>query len=182
MAETLRHHLRRETGAVHEEVEAAFARYDLAERDGLERTLRAHLSALSRLMPSLEKTPALHREVSRLLDLARASYCAVCPEPFQARHHDNTRLHPLAVGYVILGSRLGSRVIAARLKRAGLTEDDPSIAYFTDDKSRQHWAELQGALSSAHGQADEIMADTNATFRIFLEEALGEREPVQVLN
>lgn len=179
MAVSLRDHLRRETGAMHEEVEAAFAQHDLTQPEGLGDTLRAHIRAMARLLPSMSDAPGYRQEIERLLDLARSSYTQVSDEPVESQG-TSSRLHPFAVAYVILGSRLGSRVITARLKRAGIEYDNPAFSYFTDDQSRQHWQDLLRALEDSGDQADTILADTTSAFNIFREEALGARAVNQV--
>lgn len=166
---------------MHEEVEAVFDMYDITQPEGMGHTLRAHIRAMERLLPSLSDAPSYQQETRRLQELARSSYAASGGVSFECEGAVPC-LHPLSAAYVILGSRLGSRVITARLKRAGIEYDNPAFSYFTDDQSRQHWQDLLQALEDSGDQADTILADTNSAFHIFREEALGARAANQVPN
>lgn len=166
----IRHVLRRDTATIHQCVEDAFDLFDLRLRVGMERVLRAHYFALSRLLPSLAEYPDLHGEVARLRELAWESHREISETPLEDRSSP-VRLNPLAVAYVILGSRLGARVIAARLDHSEKEYSAAATNYFTDDQSRPFWKWLLDKLQHEPGMQATLVADARLTFGIFLEEA-----------
>ncbi len=182
MTPTLRQRLRQETGDMHERVEDAFALLDLGERNGIAATLDAHIQVLSRLLAGMASHPdyatadgageEYRQEIRRLHDLAvqsRAHFgdaganASGAIEPFT--------VHPLSAAYVIFGSRLGSRVIAANMRRNEVDWPKDAIAYFTDDETREYWQSLLCAFGNNEGNADIIVADAVKTFELFLAEA-----------
>lgn len=170
--------LRCETATVHDAVEEAFDVFDLRRIDGIEPVLRAHFRALSRLLPSLEGHPEFHDEVARLRELARESHRSISN---LALGDDlmPVRLHPLAVAYVVLGSRLGARVISARLDQADEQYDAAAKEYFTDDRSRPFWKALLGELQHQRASTQAIVDDARAAFQVFLQEAIAARTTMQ---
>lgn len=178
MAKGLRQHLREATQATHLQVEAAFAQLDIAERGGLDATLRAHDQAISRLLPSLSAIPDMHDEAIRLRQLVRQSLAALDSDAVagdvvasDAVASDAVSLHPLAAAYVLLGSRLGSRVISAGLRQRGANVDEGQFAYFTDDNSRDQWKSLLRLLDLTEDSIDQVTADTIGAFDVFAFEA-----------
>lgn len=143
---------------------------DLAEQGGLRATLHAHDRAISRLLPSLASVPELHGEAMRLHGLARQSLAASGGESAEEEPQEQL-LHPLAVAYVLLGSRLGSRVISADLERRGATLDSGEYAYFTDDNSRSSWKALLRLLDASEDCVDRLTADAIGAFDVFASEA-----------
>ncbi|RIV86103.1 hypothetical protein D2V17_10110 [Aurantiacibacter xanthus] len=171
MAADLRRVLRDQTTQVHEDTESAFAAIDLTTPEGLDATLRAHIAALSSLLPNLAPCPVFAEEIGRLRDLAVASLAATGAAPVPSPSRDAAALDPLAVAYVVLGSRLGARVIAARLRAAQVPEGSAAYAYFRDEGSGAAWQTLRQMLASFPGEHTAIVADTSAAFRIFQQEA-----------
>lgn len=178
MTADLRLRLRKDTRVEHERVEAEFARLDLNDPVGLQCTVRAHARALARLLPSLAPLPEMRREAERLHALALQAAEGITPDEAQPVPEGQT-LHPLAVAYVILGSRLGARVIAAELNRDNVRSRPKDFEYFVDDNSRPAWSALLQLLDSCTDATDLVVADATAAFGVFGSEARRAFEEMQ---
>ncbi|MBY6013906.1 hypothetical protein KUV75_03175 [Qipengyuania gaetbuli] len=170
---TGREYLNRETRGEHNAVEAAFDTLDMATGEGMDAILTAHIGAMDRLLPALSDHPAYRDEIARLRSLASLSRDALdLPEradtPRQA-----AALHPLAIAYVVLGSRLGARVISRRLDRQAVRWSDDVRGYFTDEGSGPAWAKLCEELETGHSDAElaDIADDAQRVFALYGEEA-----------
>ena len=168
----LRSRLRSETRADHEATEAAFARWDLSTRKGLESTLRAHVSALESLAASLEARSDDFTEVQRLTNLARAGLEALSASP-RGNLREPSSLHPLGVSYVILGSRLGAGIQAGQLQPTSDQAVQTARQYFCDRGSGKHWRRLLAELETVHTPAEQntIIQAARAAFSLFSDEA-----------
>ena len=171
MPDDLRRVLREQTTQAHDDTESAFAAIDMTTPEGLEATLRAHVTALSLLLPHVASHPVFAEEIGRLRDLAISSLAATGAAPTTSSSRDVGTLEPLAVAYVVLGSRLGSRVISARLKAAQVPEGSAAHAYFRDEGSGPAWQKLREMLGSFFGGQTALVADACAAFQVFQQEA-----------
>lgn len=174
-ATSLRARLRNETRARHEEVEAAFDRFDLDEREGMEGMLTAHRDALAALLPSMvDADPDLAGEIARLRTLSHDSRTALTGESTMSAGQD-VLIHPLGVAYVILGSRMGAGVIGKRLDASPAQWNADITAYFRDRGSLAHWKRLEKQLSAIDSPAeqDAIVEAAHAAFGVFEQSALG---------
>ena len=167
----LRRVLREQTTQVHEDTESAFAAIDMTTPEGLVATLRAHVAALSSLLPNVASHPVFAEEIGRLHDLAVSSLAATGAAPAGSSSRDVAGLDPLAVAYVVLGSRLGARVISARLQAAQVPEGSAAHSYFRDEGSGTAWQKLREMLGSFPGEHTALVEDTRAAFQIFQQAA-----------
>ncbi|MGB3795821.1 MAG: hypothetical protein WA957_05905, partial [Alteraurantiacibacter sp.] len=142
----------------------------------------AHIRVMDQVLPALAQYPEYQREVQRLHNLATESRAFSEDPAHPAERMESAppaALHPLSVAYVIFGSRLGSRVIAADLKRQDVPWPQAAIAYFTDDQTRAHWQHLVQVIKDYEDQEDRIVSDSVLTFELFLSEAREARALLQ---
>ena len=170
---TGREYLNRETRGEHTAVEAAFDAFDMAIGEGMDAILTAHIGAMDRLLPALSDHPVYRDEILRLRSLASLSRDALDLPDRAETPRQAEALHPLAIAYVILGSRLGARVISRRLDRQAVRWSDDVRGYFTDEGSGPAWAKLCVELESDHSDAElaAIADDAQRVFAVFGEEA-----------
>ncbi len=176
---SLRDALRRSTRDAHASTEAAFADFDLNRVDGLGRALRAHSVALSALIPSVVSRPHHHEVCVSLLNLANGGLRALdIAIPVSERSISD--LHPLGVAYVVLGSRLGARVV-----RQGLTSNaSGSLAaaheYFLHEAPIALWRPLLEELQHVRAEEEcgQIVAAALRAFAEFECAALEARQRV----
>ncbi|MCA0911215.1 hypothetical protein [Qipengyuania gaetbuli] len=154
-------------------MEEAFDVFDMESTDGMHAILSSHIAAIGRLLPGLSSTPVYKNEIERLRALAMASRQALdLPQATEAvRPH--RQLHPLAIAYVVLGSRLGARVLSRRLDRQEKQWDPAVRGYFTDESSGPAWALLCSELEALtpDDEIEVIANDAQRVFALFGEEA-----------
>lgn len=160
--------LRERSRDEHVATEAAFENYDLNEEEGLAGSLYAHALAMGQLVPSLAGAFRYQEEAARLMRLALEGLSALAiPAPIRAG--ESPKLNALGVAYVILGSRLGARVIARRFDPAAPERLRRARAYFVDDASASAWSELRNELEEERpdGEQEDILHAARASFQIF---------------
>lgn len=170
---TGREYLNRETRSEHTAVEAAFDAFDMATGEGMDAILTAHIGAMDRLLPALSDHPEYRDEIVRLRSLASLSRDALdLPERAKTPRQAEA-LHPLAIAYVVLGSRLGARVISRRLDKQAVRWNDDVRGYFTDEGSGPAWSLLCEELETGHWDAEltDIADDAQRVFALYGEEA-----------
>ncbi|EAR50436.1 hypothetical protein OG2516_08863 [Oceanicola granulosus HTCC2516] len=169
----MRARLREGTQARHRKLDDALSAYDIRTPGGLAAFLSVHEAAFSRIGPgagvSGRVLPDLLQRLRADLVVLGAAHCAAC-DPAAAT--PARRRHPVAVDYVTLGSRLGSKV----LRRRWATSPDPLVqrasAYFTAPGYLDEWRRFCDAAETApadDADAELAVADANGIFDVFLE-------------
>lgn len=166
--------LAQRTRAAHLRVEEAFAAHDLATEHGMACALNAHLAAMERLLPALNNHASYHAEVSRLRDVALCAADAAGQQSAVRVAGAGPDFHPLAVAYVIFGSRLGAAVITRDLDRRAPWLNKTARQFFADRGSSGHWADLKKQLQSVSDSAEQsqIITDAERVFGVFAEAAV----------
>jgi heme oxygenase (biliverdin-IX-beta and delta-forming) len=152
--------LRAATAADHEAVDTAFSGFDLAERDGYVRFLRAHARALPPVEAAIggHDLPVPLRSRADLIQADLHALGAAMPDPAAyVAPHDSAEAFGAA--YVIEGSRLGGGLIAQ-----GLPSGVPA-AYLSAIHLRGEWRSLLQALDDAAGDDAEWLDRAIASAR-----------------
>lgn len=170
----MRFDLRRETAPLHENVDAAFGALDLEKRSDYRRFIQAHRLAARAAEGQLngaENLPAI--QLSPLLE-ADAAALDLPEDDWQPPTLEGEQ-HPLGIAYVLLGSRLGNRLLQ---RGEYWAKHDPhgsrSDHYLSDRTHEPSWralVEQLGRLDSDEKERAAIMSSAAATFAAF-EEAL----------
>ena len=141
---TLRAFLREETRADHERVDAAYGACDLADPRGYAAFLRAHHAALSGLPPLCPLgLPRLDQRAALEADLVGLGAALPAPLPRLILAGEPERL---GAYYVVVGSRLGARVLADQLA-ATRAPHAAQNRYLTDRSADAAWRRLRAVLS-----------------------------------
>ncbi|MFQ6548435.1 biliverdin-producing heme oxygenase [Aestuariibius sp. 2305UL40-4] len=165
LAESLRTRLRRDLAVVHERLDQAISRLDLTARADYGVFLVLHRQAFGGLTaPGAATAPDLADTLAALdLDIA-----ALGLRPTEDR--DAMEVAGLALDYVFLGSRLGTKV----LRRHWQAALDPVVrgagAYFALPPRKDGWSTLLQDLAArpANGtEADRIVTDAGRIFARF---------------
>lgn len=166
---TLRKRLRDSTRGAHEALDAQVSAFDLSTRSGLRCFLAMQVQALSALA-SVADGAACAPIIRVLRNGARddlATLSGRVPAPAPAPRH---KPHPLALDYVISGSRLGTVV----LKRRWQASTDPAVraatAYFGAPDGIEHWRAFCAsteAIDAAGAVSDSIVADAAGLFDFY---------------
>ena len=171
---SLRSQLREKTRPAHLEVEDAFARFELDTAEGSWEMVRAHILMLQRFLPEVAAYPSYHAEIARLKALVPPQHERLADLHLFAFPAVERTLHPLAIAYVILGSRLGARMLSRDLSKSTNLIAPEVLAFLGDDRSRGVWQELCQELDGicADQIRTEVIADAERVFEIYRESAV----------
>ncbi|SFR05158.1 hypothetical protein [Poseidonocella sedimentorum] len=166
---TLRNRLRRDLSASHGVLDERVSLFSLTDRRGFTGFLRMQQAALGRLQQA-EAGGLTRALIPALLarteaDLAELNAAPLSPHP--APLHP---LDPLAVDYVIAGSRLGTVLLRARWAASENPDVQRAAQYFSAPDGLDIWravAETARAMPAETRQADRIVADAAALLTLY---------------
>lgn len=167
----LRYALRQETRKEHAELDRLISTLNITTRSGFGMFLQLHLNCFcamqSRLSSECRCSPTLEDMILGL----QADLAAVSADPMTLATDIPTRLDPLAIDYIVSGSRLGSKILCGIWAQT----DDPVIRragnYFMQTNDANLWRDTCQALSQVpldSPRAAMIMTDTRALFGLFI--------------
>lgn len=172
----LRERLRAATAPCHAAVDEAYSGYALDTVEGYRGFLLAHARALVPLEEALERAgietllpdwPARRRRAALAGDLQALG--AALPEmPAVALPGDPAGLWGAA--YVVEGSRMGSRMLGQRLRRAGHPWVAPALGYLCHRLDEQLWPGFVRRLEAhaADLAPEPLLAGARQAFALFL--------------
>ncbi|UTS81669.1 hypothetical protein OL67_002761 [Phaeobacter piscinae] len=164
-----RHALRRATRREHDAVERAFAPFHQSPLPHLAWFLTCQHTALHALAGSRCNGTGHSVGLLAALTAALREDCAVNGDhPATVSVDALPRLHPLAVDYLVLGSRMGNEVLRRRL--AGAADQLPLPAYFAPRDHLVAWRATCTDLDQippTGALARRVVADTRQGFGLF---------------
>lgn len=167
--------LREATADKHAQVDTAFARFDLADRESYSCFLRAHARALGAIELTLAAAPDGFPQVRTRLDYL-ASDLAALAAPWPDAMPLNGQFRPAALFgmlYVAEGSRLGGGVLATRV--GGHMPTSYLSAVHQKGEWRALLAELDAAgLDQPPSWRDDIIDGARRTFDLYMHSAATE--------
>ena len=154
----------------HEKLDAEVSKFDLTTPYGLLQFLNMQSRALQSLLAlqASAKADVMIRELLEraALDLRQlGSSTQLSPAAIEP-------VHPLAIDYVIAGSRLGSQLLKKRWQAATDPQVRRASAYFSGPGYIEIWAsfcETAEATPSAGTFADQIVRDADRILHMYLE-------------
>lgn len=164
--------LREATADKHQQVDAAFARFDLGDRRSYPGFVRAHARVLSAIEPAFAKAPAGFPRFRTRLDCL-ASDLADLQTPWPEPMPLNGLFGPaalLGMLYVTEGSRLGGGILASRVGRSM-----PS-RYLGAVHAKGEWRALlfmldAAALDQSQRWRDDMIDGARRTFDMYMHSA-----------
>jgi heme oxygenase (biliverdin-IX-beta and delta-forming) len=178
---SLRMSLRASTREQHELTEQAFEAFDVATSAGLRRFLLAHRTALETARGRTAHDANAAQEIGFMLDLIRADLASLGDSTvLPIKFSDSAPLHPLGVRYVLLGSRLGSQILAQRVSGGPEKNLQSAGTYVSDRTLLPAWKSLLQTLEGAEAAAQEgdIRMSAAETFKLFRDAAEKVRQAV----
>ncbi|SLN44160.1 biliverdin-producing heme oxygenase [Pseudooctadecabacter jejudonensis] len=170
MTVNFRHHLRVSTASDHQAVDDIMSNMDVMTHAGFVSFLTVHRMCFDAMSKA---SPAGHTAKSVLDDLISRIDADLkvlgAPIPSQDPQPLGT-LDPLAIDYVVEGSRLGSKVLRRRWEGTSDPVVKSANAYFSHIPPTSRWQQVCSALAeieTAGPRADRIGADTRKLFGIF---------------
>ncbi|TNJ48425.1 biliverdin-producing heme oxygenase [Phaeobacter sp. B1627] len=167
--ENLRLMLRHGLRTAHDALDASVSRFDLTEIDGMIAFLRVQEAALARLPMSQASGPTA-AAIADLTERARADLQQRGVSCLQIESPDLSRLHPLAVDYVIGGSRLGAEVLQRRWASGRAAELGVGGQYMSAPRYIDIWRDFCASAADISGGtplARRICGDASDLFALF---------------
>lgn len=160
----LRTRLRRETQREHHILDDLVSTFDLTEIEGLRCFLSMHRHALSALekVSSQAASAPLVRELSLCVTSDLVRLTGTFPEP---QENISEAPHPLALDYIIFGSRLGTIVLKGRWANSENAEVLATKAYFSLPGHIELWRAFctrTEGMGPSSPDADRIVEDARA--------------------
>lgn len=162
--------LRQDTHPRHIRIEAAFDTLDITRRDDLRIFLEAHALALTGLPDILDPDwPYWAGEVRRLSSALRDDIAAVGgsdPAGLAGNLMAGFPVppHPLGISYVIAGSRLGSQILAKRLRDHQEPDSGLMSKYLSHSLQPDAWPNLCAALEMISTNDEQAAVSGSAAF------------------
>ena len=167
-----RHELKALTRADHARLDELFSALDITRRVDYGRFIGVHLAVFEVLRPHLSPAGLTRPQLLAGLTCLRRDLTTLGQRRLktQAGHKAADGLDPLAVDYVVAGSRLGLKVLKTRWAGSA----DPLVraagAYFRQPFAASLWPKVCRALSKVpvdSTQAGAITRDTRRIFNLF---------------
>lgn len=181
--DTFRHRLRRDTSSAHATLDTLLSKLDLTTAEGLAPFLVIQNRALRSLAP-LSTSAATSAVIRDLIDRTGADLDQLGTPGGMAPPAPSQMVDPMALDYLVAGSRLGTAVLAKRWAQATDPKVQRASAYFAGQSHLELWQSLCHQLSSMpadHCQAEKIINDSNLLFEFYTscaKDALGTGIPV----
>ena len=169
-AENLRLRLRDGCADLHDRLDGAVARMDVREVAGLRGFLAMNAAAFGALACGGAK--GVHVGTATIAGLAEAATRDLVSLGAAPGRVAPVMADPLAVDYVVLGSRMGTRVLRRRWQGARNSSVLQADRYFSQPDMAPEWRALCDDLSARPGddaRARVVLADARALFTLFLD-------------
>ena len=172
MQRSYRHELKALTRADHARLDELFSALDITRRVDYARFIGVHLAVFEVLRPHLSPASLTRPQLLAGLACLRRDLTTLGQRrlEIQVGHKAADGLDPLAVDYVVAGSRLGLKVLKTRWAGSA----DPLVraagAYFRQPFAASLWPKVCRALSKVpvdSAQAGAITRDTRRIFNLF---------------
>ena len=172
MQRSYRHELKALTRVDHARLDDLFSALDITRRVDYGRFIGVHLAVFEVLRPHLSPASLTRPQLLAGLACLQRDLATLGQRRLetQAGHDAAEALDPLAVDYVIAGSRLGLKVLKTRWAGSA----DPLVlaagAYFTQPFAASPWPKVCRALSKVpvdSARAGAITRDTKRVFNLF---------------
>ncbi len=170
MRDTFRTVLRRATHDDHERVDHMLSQLDITDHGGFGQFLGIHSTCFQAMRDATPEPSIAHAALSDMLlrigqDLEKLSESAIVGEVPTLAPVD-----PLALDYVLEGSRLGTRVLKTQWMEtadARVTQADRYFSMVTDAGRWREVCETLSAIDPQSPRATAIIADARALFEMF---------------
>ena len=163
--------LRHETKAAHDRLDVLLSGLDIARRDDLAVFMQIHLKCFCVMQDWSHRGTASDVALAGMISRIRADLAALDASPALLVGRLRSSVHPLAMEYVIAGSRLGTKVLAGRWAQS----TDPKVRaahhYFGADITSDGWKAVCAKLTQIAPDsrtASEITRDALRLFNLFL--------------
>ena len=172
MEPDFRHALRHETRRDHDHLDRLISTLDVADRGGFQSFLQLHLSCFLVMQSRLSDGCRCREMLGQMVCDLKNDLNAISADPRITQAELPMDIDPLAIDYIVAGSRLGTMVLCKEWARS----TDPVVrranGYFGRINDASLWHETCHALTDVpiHGaRASVIVSETRLLFKLFSE-------------
>lgn len=183
MGQNFRHVLRDQTRGPHDRVDTAISGFDIQSREGLRAFFRMHGACFEAMLLRAEADSASSKMLRDMIFRIRVDLDCLGSSLGVVAFGLPDDIDPLAMDYVLEGSRLGSKVLQKRWSASTDRTVAQARAYFSMPVDKQRWqtvcaklAEVPLNTTLAHG----ITLDVECLFTLFQDAALSEARTIRL--
>ena len=165
----LRQRLAEDLASTHERLDGLVSLFDLETKSGVTSFILMHEAALKQLSDA-KLSDATAQMVTDLLHRAQADLSTLQVAQLTLAKTKTENLHPLAVTYVISGSRLGAEVLKKRWLGSEAAKDRHGEAYMLAPRHIDVWQSFVKEASDMPATsevADQIVEDAATVFALY---------------
>lgn len=166
----LRYQLRERTRKDHDDLDELVSQFDLASHDGFRAFVQLHLCCFLQMQSRLSPECRSGQTLDDMVDGLRADLQSIDAAAIDPVVDVPIKLDPLAIDYMVAGSRLGSKILAKRWATSTEASVQNADAYFGQQSDKLLWPVTCQSLSDvAHDdpRATQIIDDTRFLFQLF---------------
>tara|TARA_R110000822_G_scaffold25993_3_gene78669 strand:- start:25 stop:576 length:552 start_codon:yes stop_codon:yes gene_type:complete len=162
--------LREATRPEHDHLDCMFTALDIAKLDGFASFVKVHLTCFQLMAKVAVDGSYSHKSLCQMVNCLALDLDVLGGRQTQTGIKLSAKIDPLAIDYLVAGSRLGSKVLRKRWSGS----DDPIVRrsnhYFGLDSNAVFWQLTCKALAEIYPdshRAKVITRDTKILFRLF---------------
>lgn len=162
--------LRDQTRPDHDRLDELIGTLDISQRLGFTTFAEMHLSCFLAMQARQSATSKSAQTLRNMIDGLRKDLSVVTDRKTVTRAELPNHVAPLAIDYIVAGSRLGSKVLRKRWSKSTDGKVQGASVYFQQPVDPRLWPETCQALSDVvptSAQAGAIIKDTKALFQLF---------------
>ncbi len=162
--------LRERTRHDHSDMDELFSLFDVAERTDLLSFMRIHLACFGALAVVSAAGTVANQLLSDIIAGLRTDLETLQNDKPKIFLNPIAKLDPLAVDYVLGGSRMGTKLLRVRWSQSSDPRVKEANAYFNLSSYPQFWQTTCQELAKIQmnsDRAEKIVADTTEIFNLF---------------
>lgn len=162
--------LRDQTRSDHDRLDQLVGSLDISQRSGFTAFAEMHLSCFLAMQSRQSEDSNSVQTLQDMIDGLRKDLLVITDRETVTRSELTHTVAPLAIDYIVAGSRLGSKVLRKRWSKSTDASVQGASVYFQQDADPKLWPETCASLSevaSTSLQAATIVKDTKTLFQLF---------------
>ena len=170
MHQNFRIHLREQTRLDHADMDQIFSNLDIATRSDFIAFERIHLACFEAMTGVETLNKMTNRLLAEIVSGLRADLAVMQQKQPEIEVNPFGQIDPLAVDYVLGGSRMGTKVLRQRWSQSTDQNVKDANVYFNLPADPTFWRDVCDALSKIEMgsvRADKIISDTRQIFELF---------------
>ena len=163
--------LRQRSFAQHDQLDQMFRTVDISQRDGFALFASVHRTCFQAMSDRYPSGGHASEFLGQMVDCLSHDIRIIGATSLDATPELPKQIDPLAIDYLVAGSRMGSKVLLKRWAKSGDPRVQQACHYFGLQGDGQFWKDTCAALSliaPSSARANEIVTDTQILFGLFI--------------